>query len=185
MRYHGLLQNWKCLYCFYRWARGGVRLSALQAEFVWLTPGRGAGRQQGALTGLWLATKNSTGALRLRCGRASLKASLTYCVWSTQTAHHFLSLSHDPPPPPHLSKNGRKLCPEIEVSLFRFYFLKLSSNYQKVFSNLFSNCWKIPKASLLPSPATENASTPVTKCLNHKQRSHFPNHHVYLDWGGL
>lgn len=81
-----------------------------------------------------------------------------------------------------LLKTTGQLCPKIQVGLFRFYFLKLSSNYQKGFSSLFSNCWTVPTTSNFPSPGTENSYTQI-KCLNHKQRSHFPNRHVYPDWG--
>lgn len=185
MLYHGLLQNWKCFYCFYPWAGGGMRLSALQAEFVWLLPQEeGAGSPAGA----WPSGSGRQWGTALGPSGSAVAGPLGepvphfLCVISSDCPSP--PLSHDPPPH-HLTKNSRKLCPGIKVGLFRFYFLKLSSNYQKVFSNLFSNCWKIPMASHLPSPGTENASTLITKCFNHKQRSHFPNHHVYLDWGCL
>lgn len=71
-----------------------------------------------------------------------------------------------------LLKTTGQLCPKIQVGLFRFYFLNLSSNYQKGFSSLFSNCWKVPTTSNFPSPGTENSYTQI-KCLNQKQRSHF------------
>lgn len=73
---------------------------------------------------------------------------------SAQVVHHFLSFMTL-----ILPKTTQQLCPKIKVGLFRFYFLKLSSNYQKVFSSLFSNCWKVPMTSNFPSPGTENSYT--------------------------
>lgn len=51
-----------------------------------------------------------------------------------------------------LPKTAEQLCSKIKVGFLKFYSFQQSSNYQKIFSRLFSYCWTVPMTTKFLSP---------------------------------
>lgn len=120
--YHGLLWNYKCLFCLYSWARGGFlpfHTSSTSLSFRFLRERWRTTIEPGPLA-VGRSIRNKTWALLTLLWPDSLEASISRSCGLTSSDGPSLPLSHDPQPSPPCQKQQNSKALKLKAAFSGF-----------------------------------------------------------------